>query len=120
MAKSSLMPNWRHLHVKVHGGVRAMGNEEAKKEMMKCLSIFFGVDGMSQLQVSVERYDDASKEFVLRVIRGGERKLTAGLALIGEFSGAQSRLETTRISGTIKSLDEKEESANRQDLRALE
>lgn len=82
-----------------------MGSEEAKREMLKCLAVFFGVDGMAQLQVSLEKYDDGKKEFVLRVIRGGERKLVAGLSLVGEFAGNQARLETVKISGTIKALE---------------
>jgi RNase P/RNase MRP subunit POP5 len=109
MAKSALMPNWRHLFVKVHAASKQMGYEEAKKEMMKCLAVFFGVNGLSELQASVERYDDSKREFTIRVLRGKEKELAAGLALIGEFSGVQARMETLKISGTIRSIDEKEQ-----------
>lgn len=112
MAKSSLMPNYRHALVKIHGVARPLSQDEAKNELKKAMLAYFGVEGCAQVLPRLMKYDEKKREMTIRVMRGEERRFVAACALTSEFAGAQARLETLKISGTIAKLPENEEGAN--------
>lgn len=108
MAKSSLMQNFRHVKVRIHGVARPLSEEEAKEELKKAMLLFFGVEGYSQVLPRLEKYDAKDKEMVVRVLRGQEKRFVSACALTAEFAGGQARFECLGISGTIRALEEKE------------
>jgi len=66
------------------------------------------VEGYSLVLPRLERYDAKSKEMVVRVLRGSEKRFLSACALTAEFAGTQARLECLGISGTIRALLENE------------
>ncbi|VVB56538.1 Ribonuclease P protein component 2 [uncultured archaeon] len=104
--KSTLAPNWRYVLARARLSPQLEENR-FKSELMRALTWQIGVEGIQATQASLISYDAKTGAFVLRCLRGSERRLTASLALIARLGDLPAHLESERISGTVAGLKRK-------------
>ncbi len=90
---------------------RIIGNEKdslEEKEVRDFIFVhllsFFGEDGFSRLAFKLISYNPQEKEGILRCERSQTGKFIGALALSGEISGKEARIECTSTSGTMHGL----------------
>jgi len=101
MMRSSLRDNFRYLLVEYDGkttDVRLAVTGEIER--------YLGVLGRYETGAKVVAVEEGKA--VVRVLRGQEKRVCAGLALVNNEEGSGIRMRVLRISGTIAALCKKE------------
>ena len=102
MMRSSLRDNFRYLLVEYTGE-----DSDIRKSVSSEIERFLGVIGVYETGSKVVAVENGKA--IVRVLRGQEKRVCAGLALVNNEAGKSIRMRVLRISGTIKALCKKEE-----------
>lgn len=98
--------SFRYLKFRIHSD-KKIDTGEIVDAVWKSTLKFLGTKGAAETDFWLlgEKFDEEKQEGVIKVRRDKLEELRAAITLVNEFSGEESFIEVTKVSGSLKSLN---------------
>ncbi len=94
---------WRYLLVRIADG-KNFSEGEFMSSLVEVVKDVFGLVGLSQISPRIVKYDESSREVILKCRTESVDKLRSAIALLTQIGGQAAAAFVIRSSGTIRAL----------------